>query len=148
MNNQRIFKFRVWDSESKIMIPNIVFDELLLQCGCYDNKAYTSLIAEFSDYQKIVKKYGYNSDRMIIQQFTGLLDKNKKEIYEGDIIRLDTNQIGEIYYRPETLCYSLRHPISRAYRLDLYTFHDEHYNVLNGNLEIIGNIFENKDLVK
>lgn len=74
-----------------------------------------------------------------VMQFTGLLDKNGKEIYEGDIVadRSHTDLIFAIeydnehagYYMPEAFEEECRWPISEV------------------ELEIIGNIYENPELL-
>jgi uncharacterized phage protein (TIGR01671 family) len=72
------------------------------------------------------------------QQFTGLLDKNGKEIYEGDIVHY-------IAYCP------LMEPpkIDKKFQVE---FNNERcaYNVFaayDGKFEVIGNIFENPELL-
>ena len=78
---------------------------------------------------------------IIIQQFTGLLDKNGKEIYEGDILKIFSyedwgDKVGS-YYNLED-----KYKISKSGETDLSGF-----LYIPENREIIGNIFENKDLI-
>jgi len=75
------------------------------------------------------------------EQFTGLLDKNGKEIYEGDIIEYKSSNFrGIVKYHtsPETRFY-----------LDGYDFGKKWHELhATSDLEIIGNKFENPELIE
>lgn len=74
-----------------------------------------------------------------VMQFTGLHDKNGKEIYEGDIIRNWEAEIAKIVLGFD--CWLAHHPRKSGVRLK-----DFFYSAQNG--EVIGNIYENPDLLK
>ena len=76
-----------------------------------------------------------------IMQYTGLKDRNEREIYEGDVVRLDDKYNGLIAWdlgRWQSVMYLHDLDIERYF--DLYITHS--------NLEIIGNIYENPELLK
>ena len=75
-------------------------------------------------------------------QFTGLLDKNGKEIYEGDIIRYET-----LHYDPsegDSPC-----SFSQVeYRGSSFVFDEGLLDDWGADdIEVIGNIYENSELL-
>ena len=72
---------------------------------------------------------GYKVHKKSVGEFTGLHDKNGKEIYEGDIIKGETRNF------------------TVKFEEGMFTTDVGKY-ILNGDYEIIGNIFENAGLVK
>ena len=77
-----------------------------------------------------------------LMQYTGLKDRNGKEVYEGDIVGVD-EAVCEVIWG--SCCFMIRWPstpteeevVERLSNL-LYTF----------GFEVIGNIYENPELVK
>jgi uncharacterized phage protein (TIGR01671 family) len=91
-------------------------------------------------------------DDIIIQQWTGLLDKNNKEIFEGDIIKIynygyvlcNGKSEGEIFYTVEWKNIGFTFNIINGEHMSgcgYYTTNPILY-------EIIGNIFENPELLE
>ena len=85
----------------------------------------------------------YNDNYHIRDQFTGLKDKNGKEIYEGDILSLPS-------WRPKEMqiCF-IEGGFCLANKAGEFVG-DIHYIQHGGipDAEVIGNIYENPDLLK
>ena len=124
-------KFRAWMKSLKWMcdVTNISFDSKFVDiCQQGDTERYTEMSVEF--------------DEVKLMQSTGLVDKNGKEIFEGDI-----------------LDYKGRKALVRwhgSYASFIYRFVDElqkrnaEWNSLYLaylKCEVIGNIYENKELL-
>ena len=77
-------------------------------------------------------RISHKVERETVGQFTGLHDKNGKEIYEGDIV---TDGVGK---------YKIVYDLKLAGYQPYCIFRDEPENYC----EVIGNIYENPDLVK
>ena len=149
----REIKFRAWNSENK-KIQNDVYSQSLKQ----------PLNNFISNVQK---------QNITLMQFTGLKDKNEKEIYEGDILRItrvhwycpghpknDTDIIDqvEVYWDKEKNgMFSRTFDFERLKRNPNQRPYSSSSNLGNGwnderadeNIwEVIGNIYENPELTK
>ena len=99
----------------------------------------------FIQHQEVIERshLQFNDDlgghNDIVMQYTGLKDKNGREIFEGDIILFKYHKEdikAEVVFKMGTFCISLK---EGSYPLCEY-IHQE--------LEIIGNKFENPELLK
>lgn len=96
------------------------------------------LNAEMTDINGIS---GIEVDESTIGQFTGLYDKNGKEVYEGDIVALNKFLLG---------CYVVKYDIKNA-RFSMYcdNYEQAGFNLETmKNYEVIGNIYDNPELLK
>ena len=83
-------------------------------------------------------KYG-KVDPEAVGQFTGLTDKNGVKIFEGDVVDIltENEEIGVVKYEDGGFLVS-----ADGFCVDF------HSNINGTDLEVIGNIFDNPELVK
>ena len=125
----RTIKFRAWDKQEK----KFVYTDPYVGYVIHNNKMCSN------DYGDLLG----NDDFEAPEQFTGLYDKNGKEIYEGDVI-MDEMHCG--HYTPifENGSYYFKMVIGGAILNDekqLWTDFDTDGNNTR-ELEIIGNVHE------
>lgn len=125
--------------------------------GCLVNNMFT--YSEHSEFKKGEKVFeiitgDYESDnweeaiqeetnlvRVIIEsvgQFTGLTDKNGTKIFEGDII-LYQDAKGEVYYCNDTCMFMAKFKTTHS----AWSF-----DSMDDEIEVIGNIYNNPELLK
>lgn len=138
----REIKFRVWDVSDKRFLDwkteikySVAHVNKFQQEGCW------------------VSVFGFvlDSPRHEIQQFTGLKDKNGKEIYEGDILASDCHEKPCNYKvvwndeRSGDYCGFMLQAIMKD--PPRVTFHIHNFKMwMAEGFSVIGNIFENPEL--
>ena len=91
-----------------------------------------------------IEKFTVYSDT--VGQFTGLTDKNGTRIFEGDIVKykiIGLNAFGKMEKRETKSIVKYNAPCFSPFETDLY----EDY-VMPEEAEIIGNIYDNPELLK
>lgn len=124
----RKIKFRAWDTENKRMMYS---DAVKLD--------------DFFDY--VTEGDGSIREWVKLMQFIGLKDKNGIEIYEGDIIKIfnwgfkDKGEIGvvQVFWHDEDIGWRIQPMLIE----DVYDLRRA-----LGICEVIGNIYENPELIK
>lgn len=128
---QREIKFRVFDKEAKTM-------QKVSSIDLENNEVFIYDIGGFDK--------NLSFDEIELMQFTGLTDKNGVEIYEGDIVCQGQVLLGHI-------CITGRYGVSvkmegASCHLINYVF-DSDFDIGElSNIEIIGNIHKNPELLK
>lgn len=121
----RQHKFRFWDTKYNVMIP----------WDCLCQTAFNCCQLKGNKWQKYGLMYDCftNDMRYICLPFTGKLDINGKEIYEGDVVKVNHREtIGIVVWEAEDTRYYIK--INACCQcIDKLQ-----------NTEIIGNIYENK----
>ena len=146
MNRQ--LKFRVW---SKILERFLSKEEY---CFDFDGKL---IWVDITDPEKqVVQLIAVPEQNYIVQQSTGLTDKNGKEIYEGDIVRTTGRGLYKILSdgQPE-YTHGIIKFFCSAWKIcqkDIGASDVGNYTCCDGghdedSLEVLGNIFENSELL-
>ena len=122
----REIKVRAWYKPYKQMcqVASLRFDE---------NGVYTAVLIEEPFYDRRIVE----ADEIVIEQFTGLKDKNGTEIYEGDVLIDDTGEPIEYWVVKFSEggfigeCAGVAEPLFEL-----------------ANLEVVGNIHEDSELLE
>ena len=125
----REIKFRAWDKKNKAMFyPQELIQLDRVYAGYFDDSGCPK-----------------TDENIILMQYTGLKDKNGREIYEGDIVKykglLGRKKIGIVKYIEEEALFAIIENYTKdtLWSFDLSCADD---------LEVIGNIYENPELLE
>lgn len=119
-SNKRVLKFRAWHNVQKEMLSDI-HDGMMIQMNSGEVGTYDE---------------DWHVEDVVLMQFTGLYDKNKKPIYEGDIV-----QRGVILFangKFQGFYYESNGGIAESWEDDLCQ---------EKNIEVLGNMYENPELM-
>lgn len=131
-------KYRAWDIEFEKMVQvNTLFlDEQTLKVA-YENGGVT---------KDDINYY-------VLMQSTGLKDKNGKEIFEGDLITEtgvfnSTVKYGSWIYEEDfgAKAKSVGFYLDKSYE-DHTWYENFNYDYISKNCEVVGNIYENKNMI-
>lgn len=124
-------KFRAWDKKNKTMHEVELIDFI-------DNIGYLSIEDGRGDW------YSFEVDTILMQS-TGLKDKNGVEIFEGDIVKKTNGSIGYVVYLQQEAGFVVVLKKS-DYRLGHRNTGEPYKEATNH--EIIGNVYENPELLE
>lgn len=130
----REIKFRAWDRSCNRMFNTIT--ELWFGNNDYFKELFFNQAFHFkaqTETKNGIEIHQATSQDCILMQYTGLHDKNGKEIYEGDIVSWTYGQNNEVR--------EVKWIISEAMFLPNCMAEDP-------VVEVIGNIYENPELLK
>ena len=132
----REIKFRGKDRE------NWYYGDLVQEIRHNDNKLFDGTMTyirncEYKNGDYIGDSFPVSSET--IGQYTGLHDKNGKEIYEGDIVKIKyrDEDIGKVIYE------------HNGFSIDVTNMNKNYGRVsfVNNFMEVIGNIYDNPELL-
>ena len=129
-----ILKFRAWDVLAEKMIDEILMISFVRKeiIGKFRDGS-TSVPLKFEDKR--------NGEDVILMQSTGLKDKNGKEIFEGDIVKMPKDVYSEPTY------YEVVRHYGGAYRLKSKQHGCELW-LRHTDCEVVGNIYETSELLE
>lgn len=136
---QREIKFRVWDNYDKKWVND--WDHFAPLWGCNPTEPHRSFHLSRLD-------GGEGPHSYVVQQFTGLLDKKGKEIFEGDVVKSNLTAFGAT--EPFNLIVEYDQNSFEAFfpiKENEPAFPMIHNDALF-DCEVVGNIFENPELLK
>lgn len=123
-------KFRAWDKHGQKMFAN---DELIIWNG--------NVYANDSKKLTCNNLKGWSIDDEYLMQSTGLVDKNGKEIFEGDIVKMSKDVYSEPTY------YEVVRHYGGGYRLESKQHGCELW-LRHTDCEVVGNVYENPELLE
>lgn len=140
--SSRLFKFRVWAENNEFPKGQMYLDKFLLNLN--GDLIFPNRINAF-DYSMSFARISFNNINLM--QFTGLIDKNGKEIFECDIVtykRSIGNWTGQTMTTTHKVIFTEE---VNAFVMDYGSSYIKLRKHWGYEYEVIGNVFENPELL-
>lgn len=132
------YKFRVYDSELGCII---YLEDMIERALKHKDRMLNGEVIVDCDAGNILMLMRSPESLIKWMQYTGLKDCQQTDIYDGDIVKNDYYHFGVIKWRNDRFIIDWINN-EFGYRFDL-----DHW-AINRNIVVIGNIYENPDLLK
>lgn len=133
-----LFRGQTRKKGEKVRLDGSPIDSNWVYGGIFPNNKGGDFAIIYQQYPKI-EKYTVYADT--VGQYTGLLDKNGKKIFEGDIIQsLETKETAVVQWFPEHSAFMVWCKSSNEVGFL--------YECTKSNIEVIGNIYDNPELLE
>ncbi|MED4399822.1 YopX family protein [Metabacillus fastidiosus] len=142
----RDIKFRIWDKEKKVMGSLLSFDQR-------DQAAHgATTSANWYTGEGDIDGFFDKSGTLILQQYTGFKDKSGIEIYEGDIVIVHhfLTELSKPYKAViewDKSRFAVKNLEEDKMNFQIGPFPLNNLDSFGTNYEVIGNIYENPDLL-
>ena len=130
-------KYRAWIKTEK----TYVFSDDILSIDYENEEIVTQQVYFENGLPDDRDIYCYDFDDIVFMQTTGLKDKNGKEIFEGDIVKMAKDVYSEPTY------YEVVRPHGGAYRLESKQHGCELW-LRHTDCKVVGNVYENPELLE
>lgn len=135
-------RFRVWSKQERRLIPSEDF--LAID---YENEEIDAQKIYFEDGLPVERDiYTYGFENIKLMQSTGLTDKNGKEIFEGDILKVTnlSSWLEVVSFNQDKAMFVSKETKRKVEETALYDL----FNTDIFEVEIIGNIHTNPELTE
>lgn len=158
----RVIKFRAWDRRNKKIYPVVSVrwsygsvlrhfhrgvpegywlpEEVVVILGNGKMRTFSYLprprsYIRVGSHRVLSGRAGRHIRDLTLLEFTGLMDQNKIEVYDGDIAR-NRLRTGQVFYEDETACWYVGDPGGHSDAIFLE------------EIEVIGNVYEHPGLLE
>jgi len=144
--------FRAWDTKKEVMIhhPDLLWRSegiFIFDWGKYDQYKKQGKDDGYAYYNSrelcYTSRFKHPDQRWILMQNTGLVDKNERIIWEGDLFKLGSNSYSVVEYDKNWASFMLNDTVGLNDIVQSRMEAQSNSTKVADDMEIAGNIYEN-----